>query len=102
ADRSSNTVTLQVEHFQAGALAEYGIFSLYLPGPGNWTDLTFVETNLYNLIDQSGLSRLDTVCQFSERVSGRVYVTGHWGSLGGTFYLPGQMAELGTRLDVNF
>ncbi|HVZ79963.1 MAG TPA: hypothetical protein VHE12_04080 [bacterium] len=102
ADRSSNTVTLQAEHFQAGALAEYGIFSIYLPGPGGWTDLTFIETNLYNLIDTSGLSRLDTVCQFSDRLSGRVYATAHWGSLGGTFYLPGQMAELGTRLDVNF
>ncbi len=101
-DRSSNILTLQTEHFQAGALAEYGILSLYLPGPGSWTDITFIETNLLNLIDQSGLSRLDTVCQFSDRVSGRVYITGHWGALGGTFYLPGQMAELGTRLDVNF
>jgi hypothetical protein len=101
-DRSTDTLTLEAEHFQAGALAEYGILALYLPSPAGWTDMTFVETNLYNLIDQSGLSRLDLVCQFSSRISGRIYGTGHWGSLSGTFYLPGQMAELGTRLDVNF
>jgi hypothetical protein len=101
-DRSGNTVTLQAEHFQAGALAEYGVFSIYLPGPGSWKDITFIQTNLYNLIDRSGLSRLDVACQFTSQLNGRVYASGHWGDLGGVFHLPGQVAETGTRLDINF
>jgi hypothetical protein len=102
ADRQTNTVTFEGEYFQAGNLAEYGVFAIFLAGPGNLTDITLIETNLFNFIDQSGLSRLDTVCQFNSQIDGRVYVSGHWGQLGGTFYLPGQVAETGMRLDVNF
>jgi hypothetical protein len=102
ADRSTNIVTLQAEHFQAGNLAEYGVFSIYLDQPGDWSDITFIETNLFDLIDQSGLSRLDTVYQFTQQVSGRVYVSGEWGHLGGTFYPLGQVAQTGARMDVSF
>ncbi len=101
-DGSGNTLTLQAEHFQAGNLAEYGVFSLYLPGPGDWKDITFVETNLFNLIDRSCLSRLDTVCQFTSRIGGRVYASAHWGDLGGVFYRAGQVMEMGVRLDTSF
>lgn len=102
ADRQPNTVTFNGEYFQAGALAEYGVFAVDLGGPWGMDDITFVGTNLYNFNDGSGLSRLDTVCQFTDRLSGRVYLSGHWGPVGGTFYLPGQVAETGARLDVNF
>jgi hypothetical protein len=102
ADRSTNIVTLQAEHFQAGNLAEYGVFSIYLDQPGDWSDITFIETNLFNFIDQSGLSRLDTVYQFTPQVSGRVYVSGEWGHLGGTFYPLGEVAQTGARMDVSF
>jgi len=102
ADRESNTITFQAEYDKVGSLLDQGVFSLFLPGPGSLQDITFVETNLYSFLDQSGLSRLDTVCQFSERISGRVYVSGHWGQLGGVFHMPGQLAETGTRLDVSF
>src|SRR6185369_4382056 len=101
-DRSSNTITLQAEHFQVGAFAEYGVFSLYLPQPGSLKDITFIETNLFSFIDQSGLSRLDTVYQFTPQINGRVYASLHWGQLGGVFHLAGQVAEMGTRLDVSF
>ncbi len=101
-DRDTNTLNFEGEYSQAGNLAEYGVFGFQLGGPWGLNDITFVETNLFNFLDQSGLSRLDTVCQFSERISGRVYVSGHWGDKGGTLYLPGQVAETGTRLDVNF
>jgi hypothetical protein len=101
-DRSSNTVSLQAEHFQAGALAEYGVFSIYLAEPGDLKDVTFVESNLFSFIDESGLSRLDTIYHFTEQINGRLYVSGHWGKLGGVFRTPGQLAEVGTRLDVNF
>jgi hypothetical protein len=102
ADRETNTVTFEGEYFQAGALSEYGIFAILLAGPGSLTDITFVETNLFDFNGQSGLSRLDTICQFSDRVSGRVYVSGSWGNLGGAFYLPNQLAQTGMRMDVNF
>ena len=101
-DRANNTVALDGEYFQAGALAEFGILSISLPEPGSLKDVTFVETNLFSFIDQSGLSRLDTIYQFTTQLSGRVYVSGHWGQLGGSLYLPGQVAELGSRLDMNF
>jgi len=102
ADRSSNVLSLQAEYFQAGALVENGAFSIFFPEPWNLTHLTLVETNLYSFLDQSGLSRLDTVYQFTQQITGRVYVSGHWGQLGGVFKLPGQAAELGARLDVSF
>jgi len=102
ADRSSNTLTLQAEYAKVGAYGEFGVFSLYLPEPGSLKDITFVETNLYDFLGCSGLSRLDVIYQFTEQISGRIYGSGHWGDLGGVFHLPGQVAELGTRLDVNF
>ncbi len=101
-DRASNTLTLQAEYAKAGALAEFGVFSLYLAEPGSLKDITFVETNLYSFLDKSALSRLDVIYQFTEQISGRVYASGHWGDLGGIFHMPGQVADLGTRLDVNF
>ena len=101
-DRSSNTVTLQAEHFQVGPYAEYGVFSIYLPGPGTLKDITFVESNLYSFIDRSGLSRLDTVCQFTPQIRGSIYGSAHWGDTGGVFHFVGQVAETGTRLDVSF
>ncbi len=102
ADRDTNTVTFEGEYFQAGALAEYGVFAVDLGGPWGLNDITFIETNLFNFIDQSGLSRLDTVCQFSDRISGRVYASAPWGTVGGSFYLPGEIAQTGVRMDVNF
>lgn len=102
ADRSSNTLSFQAEYFTAGALAQFGVLSLFLPEPADLKDITFVETNLYSFLDQSGLSRLDTVYNFTPQVNGRLYVSGHWGQLGGVFHMPGQVAEVGTRLDVNF
>lgn len=102
ADRDTNTVTFEGEYFQAGPLAELGIFAIDLGGPGNLTDITFIETNLFDFNSQSGLSRLDTVCQFTDRISGRVYVSGPWGKVGGALYLPGEIAQTGARMDVNF
>ena len=101
-DRASNTLTLQAEYAKAGALAEFGVFSLYLAEPGSLKDITFVETNLYSFLDKSALTRLDVIYQFTEQISGRVYASGHWGDLGGVFHMPGQVADLGTRLDVNY
>jgi hypothetical protein len=102
AERDTNTITFEGEYFQAGGFSELGIFAVVLGGPGSMTDITFIETNLFNFIDQSGLSRLDTVCQFTDRISGRVYVSAPWGTVGGTLYLPGEIAVTGARMDVNF
>jgi hypothetical protein len=102
ADRDTNTVSFNGEYFQAGNLSEYGIFAINLAGPGGLNDINFVVTNLFNFMDQSGFSRLDTVCQFTDRISGRVYVSAPWGTVGGTLYFPSEMAQTGARLDVNF
>jgi hypothetical protein len=102
ADRETNTISLNGEYFQAGAAAEYGILAINLGGPGGLNDINFIVTNLMDLIGNSGLSRLDIVCAFTDRITGRVYGAAPWGSASGTFYLPGQIAQSGARLDVNF
>jgi len=76
--------------------------AINLGGPGGLNDINFIVTNLMDLIGNSGLSRLDIVCQFTDRITGRVYGAAPWGSASGTFYLPGQIAQSGMRLDVNF
>jgi len=102
ADRETNTIALNGEYFQAGGAAEYGVLAINLGGPGGLNDINFIVTNLMDLIGNSGLSRLDIVCQFTDRIAGRVYGAAPWGSTSGTFYLPGQIAQSGMRLDVNF
>lgn len=102
ADRETNIVNLQAEHFQVGNLEEFGVFAITLDQPGDLSDITFVETNLLDLIDNSGLSRLDTVYQFTQQISGRVYVSAEWGHLGGLFNPAGQVAQTGMRMDVSF
>ena len=79
-----------------------GVFSIDLASPFRWTDITFAETNLYDFNGQSGYSRLDTVCQFTNRISGRVYVSAPWGSTGGTFNQGSLLAQTGARMDVDF
>jgi hypothetical protein len=101
-DRDSNTINFDGEYSQAGNLAEFGVFAIQLGAPWGWNDITFVETILFDFNGQSGLSRLDVVCQFTERISGRVYGSAPWGATAGAFYLPGAEGQLGTRLDVNF
>ena len=100
-DRDTNTLNLDGEYAQAGARSEFGALALTLGGPGGLNDITFVESNIFDFIHQVGLSRLDTVCQFTERISGRVYVSAPWGA-GSALYLPDQLANVGTRLDVSF
>jgi hypothetical protein len=101
-DRDNNTADFLLEYSQAGNLAEFGVFAIQLGAPWGWNDITFLETNLFDFNGQSGLSRLDTVCQFTERISGRIYVSAPWGDQAGAFYLPGSLGQMGTRLDVNF
>jgi hypothetical protein len=102
ADRSSNTVSLQGEYFNAGQTAEFGVLSIFLPEPGDLKDVSFVATSLFSFQDESGLSRLDILYNFTPQINGRLYGSGHWGKVGGVLHFPGQVAELGTRLDVNF
>ncbi len=102
ADRDTNTLNLQAEFAQAGAAYEYGVLALALPQPGMLKDITFSSTNLYSFMDQSGLSRLDAVYQFTPDLSGRIYGQAHWGVVGGVFRQPTQLAELGARYDVSF
>lgn len=101
-DRDTNTADFLLEYSQAGNLAEFGVFAVQLGAPWGWNDITFAETNLFDFNGQSGLSRLDTICQLTERISGRVYVALPWGDQAGAFYSPGSLGEMGTRLDVNF
>ncbi len=112
-DRQTDTVTFQGEFadypvlnpgtsFGTFSATQFGVFAIDLAGPGGLTDITFIETNLYDFTGQSGFSRLDTVCQFTDRISGRVYVSAPWGQQGGAFTLPGLLAQTGARLDVNF
>ena len=101
-DRNTNTADFLGEYSQAGNLAEFGVLAVQLGAPWGWNDITFVETNLFDFNGQSGLSRLDVVCQFTERISGRIYGAAPWGQTAGAFYLPGSLGQLGTRLDVNF
>ncbi len=88
--------------FEAFSSTQFGIFSIDLAGPFRLNDITFAETNLYDFNGESGYSRLDTVCQFTDRISGRVYVAAPWGSTGGTFNQFGLLAQTGARMDVNF
>ncbi len=81
---------------------QFGIFAIDLANPAGWTDMTFVETNIYTFNYQSGFSRLDAVCQFTDRIDGRVYVSASWGQQGGTFSESSQLAQTGARMDVNF
>ena len=101
-DRDTNTADILGEYAQVGTLEEFGVLAVQLGAPWGWNDITFVETNLFDFNGRSGLSRLDVVCQFSERLSGRVYGSAPWGQTAGVFYLPGSLGQLGTRLDVNF
>ena len=101
-DRNTNTADFLGEYSQAGNLAEFGVLAVQLGAPWGWNDITFLETNLFDFNGQSGLSRLDVVCQFTQRIDGRVYGSVPWGDAGGAFYFPGSLGQLGTRLDVNF
>ncbi len=112
-DRQTETVTFEAEFsdyptvstgssFETFSATQFGIFAIDLAGPGGLTDITFAETNLYDFNGQSGYSRLDTVCQFTNRISGRVYISAPWGSTGGTFNEGSLLAQTGARMDVNF
>jgi len=112
-DRQSEELTIDGEYSQfpvAGAnsgftpttLNQFGVLSINWAGPGSLADLIFIETNIYDFNGQSGFSRLDTVCQFTERISGRVYVSAPWGSQSGAFYFPGLQGQAGARMDVSF
>ena len=101
-DRGGNTISLEAEYFYAGSLAQFGVFTFYLPGPGSWNDITFVETNLYDFLGKTGLSRIDVICQFTTRISGRVYAALDWGPEGGALHAFGQTGQLGTRIDFSF
>ncbi|HUO58757.1 MAG TPA: hypothetical protein VMV05_11335 [bacterium] len=112
-DRQTETVSFEGEYsqypipsqttgFTTYTSTQFGVFAVVLSGPGGLTDITFVETNLYDFNGQSGFSRMDTVCQFTERISGRVYVSAPWGPAGGTFNPTNLLAQTGVRLDVNF
>lgn len=101
-DRAGNTVSLQGELFYAKSVAEYGIFSISLPEPANLKDITFANTNLYSLLDKSGLSRLNLVYTITPEINGMVYASAHLGNPGGVFHLSGQVADVGARLDFNF
>lgn len=112
-DRQTETLTFNGEYAQfpsIGAnsaflnvpLNQYGVFAINWAGPGSLSDITFVESNIYNINLQTGFSRLDTVCQFTERISGRVYVSAPWGNTGGAFSTSGLQAQSGARLDVSF
>jgi hypothetical protein len=115
-DRQTDTVTFEGEFSDfpypvttpegvvlTYSATQFGTFAIDLANPAGWTDLSFVETNIYDFSYQSGFSRLDAVCQFTDRVTGRVYVSAPWGS-SGFFSLPGPalLAQTGARLDVNF
>ena len=111
-DRKTDTVSFEGEFAEyptvgpggivSNSLTQFGVFAFVLAGPGGLTDITFMETNLYDFNSQSGFSRLDMACQFTNRISGRVYISAPWGQQGGTFSLPGLQAQTGARLDVNF
>jgi hypothetical protein len=112
-DRQTEELTLDGEYsqfplsgpntgFTPTNLTQLGVLSINWAGPGSLADLTFIETNIYDFNGQSGFSRLDTVCQFTERISGRVYVSAPWGSQGGAFYFPGLQGQAGARMDVSF
>jgi len=101
-DRASNILSLWGELFYAKAVAEYGIFSFSLPEPANLKDITVSNTTLYSLLDKSALSRLNLVYTITPEISGMVYAAAHLGRRGGVFHLPGQVADVGGRLDFNF
>lgn len=113
ADEQTQTLTLEAEYanyptlsagssFGTYSSTQFGIFALDLASPFKWTDMTFAETNLYDFNSQSGYSRLDVICQFTNRIDGRVYGSAPWGQQAGAFTLPGLLAQTGCRLDVNF
>jgi hypothetical protein len=112
-DQQSQVVTFEGEYanyptlnqgssFESYSSTQFGIFSINLASPFRWTDITFAETNLYDFNGQSGYSRLDTVCQFSDRIDGRVYVSAPWGQTSGIFNQGNLAAQTGARMDVNF
>lgn len=113
ADEQSQVLTLEAEYanyptlstggsFGSYSSTQFGVFALDLASPFKWTDLTFAETNLYDFNGQSGYSRLDIVCQFTDRIDGRVYGSAPWGNTGGTFGESSLLAQTGARMDVNF
>ncbi len=113
ADQQSQTATFEVEYanyptlsggssFESFSSTQFGVFAIDVAGPFQWLDITLDETNLYDFDGQSGYSRLDTVCQFTDRIDGRVYVAAPWGSSGGVFNLSGLWGQAGARMDVSF
>jgi hypothetical protein len=113
--RQTDTVTFEAEFsdfpfpvtipgtlVQTYTATQFGVFAIDLANPVGWTDLTFAETNIYDFNYKSGFSRLDAVCQLTDRISGRVYVSASWGQQGGAFSESGQLAQTGARMDVNF
>jgi len=115
ADQQSQTATFEAEFanyptlsggssFESYSSSQFGVFAISLVGPFQWLDITLAETNLYNFNGNSGYSRLDTICQFTNRISGRVYVAAPWGSSDGqySFNASGLWGQTGARLDVDF
>jgi len=113
AEEQSQTLTLEAEYanyptlsagssFGSYSSTQFGIFALNLASPFKWTDMTFAETNLYDFNGQSGYSRLDAICQFTDRIDGRAYVSAPWGNTGGTFSQTNLLAQTGARMDVSF
>lgn len=115
ADQQSQTATFEAEFanyptlsggssFESYSSSQFGVFAISLVGPFQWLDITLAETNLYNFNGNSGYSRLDTICQFTNRISGRVYLAAPWGSSDGqySFNASGLWGQTGARLDVDF
>ena len=115
ADQQSQTATFEAEFanyptlsggssFESYSSSQFGVFAISLVGPFQWLDITLAETNLYNFNGNSGYSRLDTICQFTNRISGRIYVAAPWGSSDGqySFNASGLWGQTGARLDVDF
>jgi hypothetical protein len=109
----TQTLTLEAEYanyptlsagssFESYSSTQFGIFALDLASPFKWTDMTFVETNLYDFNGQNGYSRLDVICQFTDRIDGRIYASAPWGNTSGTFDQGNLLAQTGARMDVSF
>lgn len=58
---------------------------LALPMPGNWNNTTFLLSNIANLSDGSGTSRLDVGTDISTWIRVEWYLSGNWGTKGGEF-----------------
>lgn len=113
ADEQSQVLTLEAEYanyptlsgessFATYSSTQFGVFAMDLASPFKWTDITLAETNLYDFNAQSGYSRLDLICQFTDRIDGRIYGSAPWGNTGGAFSAGNLIAQTGARMDVNF